>query len=402
MALVDVVEWSTKSNDVFAWRFPHSNLSTWTQLVVRESQEAVFFSKGKLMGKFGAGKHKLTTENLPALRTLYGIPFGGRNPFMAEVWFVNKAMPLNIDWRTTPVRINDPEYRTMVPIVASGRYGVQIEDAEKFLVKLVGTMESFNSRNLTDHFMGQLITKTNSVISSYMSSNGVGINQIGTQLDNLSTFLGQPMGEFWADYGLRLTGFYITSVDVDASSEEGRRIRKAISDRSEIGILGDAWQQQQAFNMANNALSHDGDMGILGVAMMTGLFQQGGGFGALFPQQQLGSRFNGIPQQDGVRGASWHEDGANVSPQKPKQVFCAQCGNMSSAVGQFCPTCGHKYNFCPVCGSDNLESAHRCVTCGYVFSTTKDAVLADTTCPYCNKPVSIGTKFCPYCGRPIN
>ena len=61
MAFIDMVEWKPQSNDIFAWRFPESNLSTATQLIVRESQEAVFFSKGQILGKFGPGKHKLTT-----------------------------------------------------------------------------------------------------------------------------------------------------------------------------------------------------------------------------------------------------------------------------------------------------------------------------------------------------
>lgn len=85
MAFIDVVEWSPQDNAEFAYRFPHSNLSTYTQLIVHESQEAVLFSKGQILGKFGPGKHTLSTQNLPLLRNLYGIPFGGKNPFMAEV-----------------------------------------------------------------------------------------------------------------------------------------------------------------------------------------------------------------------------------------------------------------------------------------------------------------------------
>ena len=75
MALIDVVEWSPQNNAEFAYRFPHSNLSTGTQLIVHESQEAVFFSKGQILGKFGPGSHTLTTQNLPLLRNLFGIPF---------------------------------------------------------------------------------------------------------------------------------------------------------------------------------------------------------------------------------------------------------------------------------------------------------------------------------------
>ena len=86
MALIDCASWKPKSNEfVFAYRFPQTNLSTYTQLIVYESQEALLFSKGQLMGKFGPGKHTLDTEILPILRSFFGIPFSGKNPFTAEV-----------------------------------------------------------------------------------------------------------------------------------------------------------------------------------------------------------------------------------------------------------------------------------------------------------------------------
>ena len=92
MAIIDLVSWSPQENQaIYAWRYPETNLSTITQLIVQESQEAVLFSKGQIAGKFGPGKHTLNTENLPILRHLYGIPFGGKNPFTAEVWFVSKS-----------------------------------------------------------------------------------------------------------------------------------------------------------------------------------------------------------------------------------------------------------------------------------------------------------------------
>ena len=404
MAFIDVVEWSPRANNVFAWRYPKTNLSTAAQLVVRESQEAVFFSKGQMIGKFGPGKHQLTTENLPLLRNLYGIPFGGRNPFTAEVWFVNKTMPLDIDWRTNTMRFMDPEYGAMVPLAASGRYGVQVRDAEKFLVKLIGTMPEFTAQNLTNTFMGPLVAKTNSAIISYMTANRVGITQIAAHLDQLGTFLSQPMAEFWDEYGLRLTGFYITSIDIDTSTTEGRKIAEALSDRSAQNIAGYTWQQRQSFDVARDAVGGGGDMGLLGVAMMGGLFGgSGGGVGAGMMQQPGQSGFNAgpgfgqpaQPQQGGFPGAS-APGGASVHARA--QVFCAQCGKTFSSDSRFCPHCGHEFNPCPVCGADNMTGAHRCVTCGAQLSTP-GAVAADTVCPRCQSPVSPGTKFCPRCGN---
>src|SRR5664279_2303426 len=168
MATIDVVQWTVgkgqpSADGIFAYKFPESNLSTLSQLIVNESQEAVLFSKGRLIGKFGPGKHTLNTENLPILRNLYGIPFGGSNPFTAEVWFVNKVQPLNIDWATDGMMFFDPDYQTMVPLVARGRYGLKVEDAERFLVKLVGIATRFDARALTEHFTGAMVSKTKSI-----------------------------------------------------------------------------------------------------------------------------------------------------------------------------------------------------------------------------------------------
>ena len=391
MAFIDVVEWSPRTNDVYAWRFPESNLSTSTQLIVRESQEAVFFSKGQILGKFGPGRHRLSTENLPLLRRLYGLPFGGTNPFFAEVWFVNEAVPLTIDWCTTPMRIMDPDYGAMVPIVAKGRYGVQVRDAEKFLVKLIGTIREFTSSDLTDHFMGPLVSKTNSVIASYMTANRVGITQISMQLDQLGQFISQPMAEFWDEYGLALTGFYITSIDVDTNTEAGKKISDALADRSAQNIAGYTWQQRQSFDVANNAMNGGGDMGIVGMAMMTGMFG-GGGMGQPMMQQPAQNGFNSGP---GFGQQPAQQQGVGMQPRA--QVFCANCAKPYASSSRFCPNCGHEYNPCPICGADNHERAHRCVTCGAELSSNNVAFI-DTTCPRCRTIVSAGTKFCPNCG----
>ncbi len=397
MAIIDVVEWSPQDNAEFAYRFPHSNLSTCTQLIVRESQEAVFFSRGQILGKFGPGAHTLDTENLPLLRNFFGIPFGGRNPFTAEVWFVNKTAPLSIDWTTTTMRFMDPDYGQMLPLVAKGRYGLRVTDAERFLVKLVGTMQSFTARDLTEHFKGAMISKTNSSIIAFMNVNRVGINSIAMHLDELSNFIGQPMSEFWEEYGFALEGFYITEVNLDTSTPEGRKISEAMSDRSAQAIAGYTWQQRQSFEVAGNAANSSSAMGILGVAMMTGAFSGNNSMGNSMmqtpPQNQYG--FNG--QAQGGQGGQYF--GAAPSQRAVrKEVFCSRCSKKFSADSAFCPHCGNKYNPCPMCGADNSPDSTRCVTCGTVLKTN-DA--ADNICFKCHSPVQYGQKFCPVCGNKL-
>lgn len=393
MTFIDVVEWNSDSSEIFAWKFPHTNLSTATQLIVHESQEAVFFSKGQILGKFGPGKHKLTTENLPLLRSLFGIPFGGKNPFTAEVWFVNRTAPLTIDWKTTTMRFMDPDYGQMIPLVASGRYGLKVVDAERFLVQLVGTMSEFTSYELTDHFMGPLIAKTNSSIVSFMSANRVGINKIAAHLDELSKFIGQPMSEFWESYGFSLTGFYITSVDLDTESPEGQKISEALSERSAQGIAGYTWQQKQTFGIANNAVNQfgggSGEMGLMGVAMMANAFSGGGGGG-------MGAAIMTPPGQNQY---TMQNGGAPAQGNTRVEVFCSNCAKKYPSTSRFCPHCGNPYNPCPVCGADNSDKAKRCVSCGAQLQNSQ--IPSGNSCSKCGTTVQPGLKFCPTCGNKL-
>lgn len=168
------------------------------------------FSKGQIIGKFGPGKYTLNTENLPILRTLYGLPFGGKNPFTAEIWFVNKLQPYNIDWSIDRMDMHDADYNTGIPLIAKGRYGLRVIDAERFLIKLVGTKSSFDQNDLTDQLFGEFSTKTKSTLMQFMIKNKIGLKQISAHLDSISEYLRSVMLPFWENIGFELTKFYTT------------------------------------------------------------------------------------------------------------------------------------------------------------------------------------------------
>ena len=167
MAIIDLVKWNGNPS-ILAWRFPSDQLSTWTQLIVNETQEAYVVKEGVYQGPFGPGRHTLDTENIPLLTSLMGLPFGGKSPFTAEVWFVNRATNLDIKWGTPdPIQLQDPKYQLMVPVRAFGQYGVKITDAKKFLLKLVGTLPGFDAATLAEYFKGVFTTKIKSNIFHY-------------------------------------------------------------------------------------------------------------------------------------------------------------------------------------------------------------------------------------------
>jgi len=391
MAVIDIVRWAPQGNQtIFAWRFPETNLSTYTQLIVQESQEALFFSKGQIVGKFGPGKYTLNTENLPLLRTLYGIPFGGKNPFTAEVWFVNKLQPYNIDWIIDRMDIHDADYNTGIPLVAKGMYGLKITDAERFLIKIVGTKCEFDQVALTEQFRGEFTSKTKSTLMQFMINNHIGLKQISAHLDSISEQLRSVMLPFWENIGFELTKFYITSIQIDDSTEYGRNILDAISRQSAQAIGGYTWQQSQAFEVAKDAVDSmgKGSGGLLGAVvasnMMGGL---GGGGGMMQPQ------YNQPTYGPGNQGAAQGTSQPVVSVQ---EVYCSNCSKKFSSNVKFCPFCGDEYCPCPKCGTDNDKNARRCVSCGQALA------MDQAYCPNCNAPLAAGSGFCGNCGKPVS
>jgi membrane protease subunit (stomatin/prohibitin family) len=402
MPTIDVIEWRPGSerpgsdkrrtipaeidgSPVYAARFPETNLSTLSQLIVAESQEAVLFSKGRLVGKFGPGKHTLNTENLPMLRGLFGLPFGGKNPFTSEVWFVKKLLPLNIDWRTDAMMHHDPDYQTMVPIVAAGRYGLRVDDAERFLLKLVGTAPFFTAQQLTKHFWGALVAMTKTVLLQYMQSQRVGIKSVSAYLAPLSKTLETAMIPFWEDYGFGLIGFYVTSVEIDGDSPAGQRILEAMSQQSAQVIAGYSWQQSQVFGAANNAIdsmSKTGGGGLLGAVMMSGMLGGTSMQAVLQPPNAPALPGTNTPVASGAAAAP-----------APRVVFCSNCARKYSSDMQYCPHCGDPYMPCPRCGTDNDARAARCVSCGATLA-------AIDLCGRCGNPLPHGASFCPRCSGP--
>ena len=260
MAIIDCAIWKPKSKEfVFAYRYPQTNLSTYTQLIVYESQEAILFSKGRLMGKFGPGKHTLDTENLPILRSLFRIPFGGKNPFTAEVWIVNKLYPANLSWTVRNMTVHDPDYQTMLPLQVMGQYGLQVTNSEKFLIKMVGTKEMFTASDMLSQVYGEFSSKSKSAIVQFMTSQKVGYKTISAHLDALSGYIKSTLIPFWEEYGLTMTKFYVNDIVIDIDTPEGKKVSEALASQASMSITNHSWQQEQMFAVANNAVDQLGN-----------------------------------------------------------------------------------------------------------------------------------------------
>lgn len=395
MAIVDVLKFNSDAS-IFAWKYPNTELSTWTQLIVNESQEAILLKNGQITDVFGPGHYKLTTDNIPVLQKLINIPFGKKSPFSAEVWFINKAFALDIKWgTTTPIQVQDPKYGVFVPLRAFGQFGLQIEDSRKFLVKLVGTMPFFNTKTLTDYFKGLYITRVKDRLSSCLVSSKISILEINSHLDDISSALSKQLQEEFAEFGINVHSFYINDINVPENDPAVKQLKSALAKRAEMDILGYSYQQERTFDTLNTAAGNQGVAGgVMGAGMGVGLgFGIGGAVGnamnnmdSVMSTKEATKECPSCHAKIGEHLKFCSECGADTQKSQ-NELKCSACGAAFAAGTKFCPSCGNKINACKNCGADIPDGSNKCPGCGQAL------------CPDCGCSVSANAKFCPECGK---
>lgn len=272
MAIIELVKWDSKP-DILAWKFPSEELATWSQLVVNESQEAFLVRGGLYEGPFSAGRYTLTTENLPILRSLMGIPFGGLAPFSAEVWFVNKVTKLDIKWGTPdPIQLQDPKFKLMVPVRAFGQYGIKISEPKKFLLRLVGTLSSFDTNTVAEYFRGIFSTKIKVSISKIIIEQGRSVLELSPHLDEISVALKQTLAPEMATYGICLEQFNVVSINFPEADPAVNSLKAALAKKAEMEILGFDYQQERSFDVLHTAAGNEGPAGgMIGAGLGVGI-----------------------------------------------------------------------------------------------------------------------------------
>lgn len=408
MAIVEVVKYNGNP-DVFAWKYPSEELGTWTQLIVNESQEAILFKGGRALDVFQSGRHTLETANIPLLNKIINLPFGGRSPFTAEVWYVNKIYSLDIKWGTpSPIQLQDPKYNVFVPVRAFGQFGIKIENSKQFLMKLVGTLPIFDKISILKYFRGLYLTKVKDSISSYLVHEQVSIMEINAYLDELSQHLQGKIEPTLAEYGIKLINFYVNDISVPEDDPAVKQLKSALAKRAEMNIIGYNYQQERSFDTLEGAAKNPGSTSanLMGAGLGLGMGAAvggavGGQFGGIAKELDTQTRdtklcpnCNSVMEKGKRFCAGCGYDTFKSSEEvKHDRVVCSRCGAEFKNTMKFCSECGKKYNPCPKCGADLNEGTEVCPKCNYEFPKP---------CPACGAVLpNRNARFCPECGHPL-
>lgn len=211
-AIASVIEYEG-DNSTFIWKHPIENFNTGSQLIVHESQEAVFFMNGEALDLFGPGRHTLETQNLPLVRKFFSAPTGGVTPFHCEVYFINKTEQMSIKWGTdSKLEYIEPLYKFPIKIGASGEMSLRVEDSRKLLIKVVGTEKVLTQQSLVQKFRAFLMTGIKTHMAAQIKKQGINIFEIDENLAGLSEQLHEILLPDFAGYGLSLERFFISTI----------------------------------------------------------------------------------------------------------------------------------------------------------------------------------------------
>lgn len=210
--ITDIIKYEG-DNSTFVWKHPCEDFNSLTQLIVHESQEAIFFMNGQALDLFGPGRYTLETQNIPLIGKVLNRATDDVSPFHCEVYFVNKVEQMAIKWGTdTRVQYVEPTYGFPLSIGANGEMSLRVEDSRKLLVKLVGTENNLSQSQLVSFFRAFLMIKVKTYIAQTMKSKAVNTFEIDEKLTEFSDTIKKLLVTDFADYGVSLERFFITAV----------------------------------------------------------------------------------------------------------------------------------------------------------------------------------------------
>lgn len=446
-------------NETLIWKHPIEDFNFGSQLIVHESQEAIFFRDGQALDLFGAGRYTLETQQLPLLEKLYKLPADTEGTFHSEVYYINLATQMGVKWGTdSKVRLFDPSSGLHLELGASGEFNIRVTDSRKLLLKVVGTTGVLGQEQLLGSgtskgfFRAMVITQVKSFLAQAIKENSINILEIDEHLMTLSQALREKINVTLAEYGLTMPEFFVERIVTPDDDPNFRRMREQYAEQyllvrqeqikkseAEVAQARKAVEAQTAAQMKIIGAQGEAEALKIQKAAEAEAYRMQAEVEAMemkmkgYTYQQETSRQvgleamkNGLGGSDGgvagglgdiaslgvVLGAMGGVIGMAKDTMAPIFENTTQIGQSvgSTAVsGSWDCICGQKNilsNFCPNCGAKKSALAAWNCSCGMTGITTnfcpncgcKKPENQTWNCPNCGNS-GINTNFCPNCGH---
>lgn len=375
MAIIDRIKFDGQASGLhwLVYKYPSEQFVLGSQIIVNQGQEALFLKGGEALDLFGPGTHTLTTGNLPLLNKLVNLPFGGKTPFTAEIYYVNRTVKLDLPWGTqTAIPLEDPKYGLLLNVGAYGQYGIAINNTRLFLSRIIGAIPHGAIGDYTTilkYFSGLIAAKTKSVVSEYMIKKQISFLEISAYLSELSDLFREAVRDEFDRFGVEIVNFFCESIAPNQKDYEKLRGYK-----EELALGKDFYRERRSLDIAEELAKNPSTGGIANAGIGLGM-----GLGAV---NQFGTLFSNI--------------GSTVQAPPANTPACPHCGAGISAGMKFCGACGKPLaatTVCPHCNAEIPAGMKFCGNCGASLSAAK--------CPSCGTENRPGMKFCGNCGAQL-
>lgn len=391
--VIDVIKYEG-DNRTFIWKHPCEDFNTGSQLIVHESQEAVFFRDGKALESFGAGRHTLETQNMPRLKDHFNAIAGGKSVFHAEVYFINLTTQLGVKWGTdSKIRMFDPISGLHLELGACGTFNIKVIDGRKLLLKVVGTTSGFTQDNVfgttssaTNYFRGMIVAKVKSNLARAIRENDINVLEVDEHTGELADILKNEINNVLDDYGMYVPEFFITNVLTPDDDPNYARLKEQHAERylrvqqqrikeaeavaatkraeaeAQLKLTvakGDAYAEAEAKKILAGAEAEE--IRLKGFAEAEVLRAKGGDYQS--ETARIVGKAAAENESSGAGGSIASEIvqtgvGLGVGVSVAKEVAATIKDTVSASATWDCPACGQKNlsgNFCPNCGRKRGE-----------------------------------------------
>jgi excisionase family DNA binding protein len=224
--IFDVIEYPSEMADEIVHRFPEAgvaDLRIGSQVIVRESQRAVFFRDGQALDSFGPGRHTIVTANIPKVIDFIGRAFNDRTPFTAEVYYISMKEFADRKWGTPqPIIVRNPGMGLGVALLQGfGSYSFQVADPQQFVTQIVGANGIFRTSDIENRLRTMLLSKLQDLLGETAAKNSV-VELIGLTEEIGAGVRAKAQDDF-AAIGLVLKSFYIGNLKPSEKSAEELR-----------------------------------------------------------------------------------------------------------------------------------------------------------------------------------
>ena len=258
---IDILQWTETGDGTLAWRYPMQDMEIQNggQLVVRESQMALFVNEGQVADLFGPGTHRLTTQNLPVLTDLKNWDKLFESPFKSDVYFFSTRQQIDQKWGTPqPITIRDKEFGA-VRLRAFGNYAWRIADPKKFYTEISGTRDAYNVSELDGQLRGLIMQN----IATGIAQSGVPFLDLAANQQAFAQALAGALGPAMEAYGLKLEATTVQSISLPDE------LQKVLDQKIGMGMVGGdmgkfmQYQTAQAIPKMAEGVGAGGDAGGL-------------------------------------------------------------------------------------------------------------------------------------------